>query len=509
MTTGESSGKRSVTVAQTHIRTIVIIVAVLLGTLSIVGSFASAASGIIAYVLALCVASLVILLVAKEHPTQGRAWLLIGGGAAIWALGGFLQVMREEVGLDAIPPVLESLCYVLGYLPVLLGLAELCNPHLRVRRATTAIDGVLLFLALYALLWLTVVERVYSTESLSKVDSAFNALYPAGDLAAVMLAVRLVSSRVARRQVGALLLTGALLTAVADVAWLVLYLNNPYKLYPVVDLTDLAGLGAFALAAVWSLLPTPPPVPTGATSSRRLAYLVAVSSLIPALALLFIVLFTDREISVGPVAVWVLVAVGAAVARQLAGVKEQERSHQQSLWLASHDRTTDMLYRTAFLHELSEGGVRDHSGTVLVVEVIGLPELRDALGHEAVEFTMDSVALRLRAAVGDNALLARLAHDQLACFLHSARSAHGRELAVALQRTLARGVDWDGVQLALPAIVGLAQADGAVIDGPAGVRRALEAVRRSRSQGAGYVAVDAELAGSASAVPVAEPPVRP
>ena len=504
MTTVDDLEKRTGTIVQARVYAGVIVVSVVLGILSVVGSFASGASGIIAYVLALCLASLVILLVAKNHPNQGRAWLLIGGGAALWALGGFLQVLREEAGVHGISPVLESLCYVLGYLPVLLGLAELCDPHLRVRRATTAIDGVLLFLALYAVLWLTIVERVHSAGSLSKVDSAFNALYPAGDLVAVMLAVRLVSSRVARRRVGALLLTGALLTAVADVAWLVLYLNNPYRLYPFVDLIDLAGLTAFALAAVWSLLPAPPPVPTGAASSRRLAYLVAVSSLIPPLVLLLIVLFTDREIAVGPVAAWVLVAVGAAVARQMAGVKEQERAHQQSLWLASHDPTTDMLYRTAFLHELSEGGTRDHSGTVLIVELIGLHELRDAHGHEAVDFAVGSVALRLRAEVGDNAVVARLAHDQLACFLHSTGSARGREVAVALQRILASGVEWNGVQLALPAIVGIAQADGAVIDGPAGVRRALQAVRSGRAKGAGSIAADSDLIGSASEVPVAE-----
>ncbi len=489
---------------QDRVRVSVVVVFVVMGVLSAVGSFASAPRGTVAYVVALCVASLVILLVAKEHPHQGRAWHLIGAGVALWALGGFLLTMREDVGVHVIPTMVVPLCYALGYLPLLLGLAELCDPHLRVRRVTNAIDGVLLFLSLYAVLWLTVVEQVTGDGSLSKLDRAFSALYPAGDIAAVMLTVRLVYSRVARRQVGALLLSGTLLAAVADIALLVLYLGNPYGQYPVTDLAYLVGLSALALASVWSLLPSPPPAPTGATSSRRLAQMVAVSSLVPPYVLVLILIFTDRQIAVSPVAVWVLVAVGAAVARQIAGVKELERAHQQSLWFASHDPTTDMLYRTAFLHELSQGGLRDRSGTVLVVEALGLHELRDAYGQESVDVTMATIAFRLRAEIGENAVMARLAHDQLACFLRSAGSARGREIALALQCSLAIGVEWGAVHLTLPAVVGVAQADGAVIDGPAGVRRAMEAVRHGRPQGAGCVAVDADLTGLATTMPMSE-----
>ena len=58
---------------------------------------------------------------------------------------------------------------------------------------------------------------------------------------------------------------------------------------------------------------------------------------------------------------------------------------------------------------------------------------------------------------------------------------------------------WGDVMLALPAVVGVAQADGAVIDALAGVRRAGNAVRLGRAHGAGFVAIDADLTGSAAA----------
>ena len=498
-------------IAPPRVRVGASVVAAAVAGLSIAGAFGQGAIGSIAYVAALCLAALVILLVAIVHPRQARAWRLVGGGVTIWAVGGFLVTLQLDAGFDSIPSLLISICYTLGYLPLLLGLAELCDPQLRARRFTNVVDGVLLFLVFYAVLWLTVVEPVVVGGSLPKLDRAFGAVYPAGDLAVVMLAVRIVTSRAARRRVGVLLFAGAVLAAVADIALLALYLHNPEGSYPFTDLFYLVGMGALALAAVWSLLPTPPPVPAGAVSSRRLALMVAVSSLLPPVVLAAILLFTDREVSLAPVAAWILLAVGAAVMRHVASVKELERSHQQSVWLASHDLTTDMLYRSAFLHEVAEGSLRERSGTVVVLEALNLDELRDEQGYEAVDHVISTMATRLRAAMGNGggAVMARLAHDQLAVFMRSTDLASGRQLAAALQRSLAAGVAWGDVMLELPAVVGVAQADGAVIDGLAGVRRAVEAVRLGRAHGAGFVAIDADLTGSPDAVDSLDYPTFP
>lgn len=484
-------------------------VSLLTVALAVSGAAVGGATGSILYVCALCVSALVVLVVAMQHPRQARAWRLVGAGVTLWAIAGFLLVLREDAGVLAVPAVTVSLGYAAGYVPLLFGFSELSDLQLRGRRFTHLIDGVLLFLALYAVLWLAVVEHVAADDSLSKLDRAFSALYPAGDLALVMMAARIISSRAARRRVGLLLLAGSLLATVADVAFLAVYLDDPYGLFPIADFLYLLGLGAIALAAVWSLLPAPPPVPAGGITARWLATIVAVSSFVPPAVLVAIVLFTDRDVSVGPVAVWVLLAIGAAVARHLASVKELEQAHQQALWLASHDHTTDLLHRSAFLHEVAEGGLRDRTGTVIVVEALDLQRLRDARGYDAVDVVIGTMAARLRIAAGDNALIARLAHDQLAVFMRSADLARGRQAAEALQRSLASGVQWGEVTLALPAVVGVAQADGAVIDALAGVRRAGNAVRMGRAHGAGFVAIDADLTGSAASVSLLEHPSRP
>jgi len=479
-----------------RVRTGVLVVAIVTTTLALTASFVAGTTGSVAYVVALCTCALVTLVVAMEHPHQARAWRLVGAGMTLWAVGGFLLVLQQDAGFGSIPTLVVLLAHTLGYLPLLLGIGELCDPHLRVRHLTAAVDGVLLFLALYAVLWLLVVEPVAVNSSLPKLDRAFGVVYPAGDLAVVMLTFRLITARTARQRVGVLLHAGAVLITAADIGILALHLRSADGDSAITDLAYLLGLSAFALASVWSLLPAPPPVPARANSSRRLARLVAVSSLLPPLVLGAVVMFTDREVGLGPVAIWMLLIVGAAVLRHVASVRELEQAHEQSLWLASHDLSTNLLHRSAFLHEVSEGSLRERSGTVLVVEVLRLGELRDARGHDAEDFVFATVAARVRAAVGENAIVARLAHDQVAAFMRAADLARGRQVATSLQHSLAAGVAWRDVQLNLPVVIGVAQADGAVIDVLGGVRRAAGAARLGRNSGPGFIAIDADLTGS-------------
>lgn len=464
-----------------------------IGALSLAGAFATSAGRSVTYVASMCASALAVLLVAQRHPRQARAWRLVGAGLTCWAASGFLTTVRVDAGVHAIPSWSVSLCLAVGYVPLLLGLAELCDPQLRARRFTSAVDGVLLFVTLYGVLWLTLVAEVVGS---SDGDRSFAALYPAGDLAVVMLAVRVVASRAARQRVGLLLLAGAAGVAISDVAAMVLSLTDPGGSYPLLDLLFLGGLGCFALASVYSLLPAPPPVTSGADLSRLLAVLVAAAALMPPVLLVAIVRYSERTISHGPVALWLLAFVGASVLRHVVGVKELEHAHERALWLASHDFDTELLGRSAFLHEVSAGSLRDRIGTVLVVEAQGLQELRDAHGYEAVDAVMRAVAQRLRAVAGEHAVLARLAHDQVVAVVRGTELTRGRELGTALQHSLEAGVAWGELRLPLPAIVGVAQADGSVIDVLAGVRRAVGAIRHGRLYGAGHVAVDADLTGA-------------
>lgn len=480
-----------------RVRFIAALVVVVSGSFSALGAFASKPVGPVAYVGALAASTLVLALVAKEHRHLARAWWLIAGGSMIWFVAGLLVTLQASYNVTAIPGIVVSLAYTLGYLPVLVGFAELADPQLHTRRVSSILDGVILFLALYAVLWLLVVEQTVYNSSYGLVDRAFQSLYPAGDLAIIMLTIRVLASRSVRRHVGLLLLAGAVLNAFADVGLLVFYLVKPQgSSPPVYDLSYLVGAGAFALAGVLALLPGPPLVAAGAKAGTRLPLAVAVSALLPAVLLAGIQWFTDRTVSVAPIAVWLFLVALASVLRNFAGMRELERAHQHALWLASHDLDTDMLRRATFLHEVSEGSLRDRSGTVIIVEVGGLAPLADRRGHDAVDHVVDVVAARLDAGAGDGAVLARMAHDQFAIFLRSVTLGRGRQVAGGLQTMLIEPVPYGDELVQLELAIGVAQADGAVIDVLAGVRRATEAMRHARRLGPGHLAVDADLTGT-------------
>ncbi len=499
----------------TRLRGVAATTAAIIVGVSALGAFTSGELLSITYVVSLCSSALVLLMVARRHGRAQPAWAWVGGGLTVWALGGFLNTLLYDTGITVIPVIVPMLCYSLGYLPVVIGFAGLADPRIHTRRLSSIIDGVILLLSLYAVLWLLVVEQVAYDSTLSTLDRAFEALYPACDLTMLLLALRVVASRSAHRRVGLLLVLGSLVSFTVDVAIMVAYLVNPDGSYPVINFGYQLFFGMIAVAGVLSLSPGPPPVAASVRTASALSLVVAVSSLVPAVVLGVVVLFSHRQIALGPVASWLAVAALAVLARNLAGMRELERAHQQSMWLASHDIQTDMLRRAPFLHEVSEGSLRDRSGTVIVLEVTGSASVADSLGHDVVEHVVGVVAQRLTSVAGDGAVCARMAADEFAVFLRSNTLGRGRQVAGALQAALAEPIAYGDLSLTVEFSIGVAQADGAVIDVLAGVRRATEAMRHARRLGPGHVSVDADLTGTVlassvqSGAPVRAFPVTP
>jgi len=463
--------------------------------LSLAGALVDSATGSIAYVAAIGTAAMVVLLVAAQAGGAARAWRFIGIGISIWTVTAFLVTLVSDADVKSIPDLVINIGYTVGYLPVLLGLAELADPRLKVRRWSGLVDGVLVFLVLYGVIWLLVVEAVAYDSELPVIERAFSSLYPAGDIAMVMLAVRVMASRMARRRVALLLVGGSLLCAIADTMLMVLYLVNPDGEYPITDLLYMSGLATLALAALWSLLPAPPPVADHRAASRRAPVLVTSAAVIPALVLLGVVAFTDRNVALVPVAVWLAAMVLVLALRSMSGVRALEEAHQQALWLASHDLATGALMRSAFLHEVSEGSLRDRSGTIIVLELQGSLALADAEGLDLADAVRDALVVRLRHAVGPDALIGRLSSDRVAAFMRASDLGRGRQVVQALERSLTEPIAVDDRVVRWVVCGGVAQADGAVIDAHAGLRRATEVMRHARGRGPGVLLFDADLAG--------------
>lgn len=460
------------------------------------GAFANGDLSSLCYDLSLWASALLLVGAARLQTRTGRGpWTWIGSGALLWAAGATVTTLLYDLHVTSIPEIVPMLLYAIGYLPIVVGLAGLADPRLHARRLSGIADGVLVFLSLYAVLWLLVVEKyAYATE-LPTLDRAFQSLYPAGDLAMVVLSARVIALRMLPRRTSWTLFMAALAGAACDVALLVAYLVNPNGEYRIINFAYQLSVAALALAAMFALSPSPPMMTGRTRASGRLTMLVALSSLVPPAVLTALVLIGHRDLQVQPVAIWLLVAALMVVLRNLAGQRELERAHQQAMWLASHDHDTDLLRRAPFLHEVSEGDLRDRTGTVLVVEVAGLPALGDRLGQDVADHLAVMVAERIQS-LATGAVVSRMAYDQFAVFMRSTTLGRGRQVAASLQAALAEPVALGDHSIGLEFSIGVAQADGAVIDVLAGVRRATDAMRHARRMGPGHVSVDADLTGT-------------
>ena len=212
-------------------------VAVTIGALGALGVFVDGAAGSISYVAALSTSALVVLLVAGRRLSGRSPFTLVGVGLLLWAFAGVAATLGDDLEVTSVPEIVPDLLYAGGYLPVLGGLAGmfvLADHRPRSRRLSSVADGFILFLTLYAVLWLLVVEKfAYSTTTMPRLDRAFQAIYPAGDLAMMVLAARIVVSRALATAAGWLLLVASAGCAVSDIAILVSYLRAPEGSSPI------------------------------------------------------------------------------------------------------------------------------------------------------------------------------------------------------------------------------------------------------------------------------------
>ncbi|MEV4277828.1 putative bifunctional diguanylate cyclase/phosphodiesterase [Actinoplanes xinjiangensis] len=192
-----------------------------------------------------------------------------------------------------------------------------------------------------------------------------------------------------------------------------------------------------------------------------------------------------------PMATWlVLLVAGAGVLRQFLGNRiDPDRNRQQALLAqqAFRDPLTGLGNRRMFV-EYAEEVLAEPSRTktaVIVVDLDGLREVNDVLGHAAGDDLLRAAADRLAVNVRANDTVARLDGDEFVVLLPGLED---EQAAVAVaERVLTelhRPLQLAGVALSIRASAGVAITDG--LDGLDGVlRRADQALIRAKRDGGG------------------------
>jgi diguanylate cyclase (GGDEF)-like protein len=192
-----------------------------------------------------------------------------------------------------------------------------------------------------------------------------------------------------------------------------------------------------------------------------------------------------------PAATWLVLAVaGAGVLRQFLGTRiDPDRNRQQTLLAqqAFRDPLTGLGNRRMFL-EYAEEVLAEPSRTktaVIVVDLDGMKDVNEVLGHAAGDDLLRAAADRLAVNVRANDTVARLDGDEFVVLLpgledEQAAVAVADRVLTELHRPLQVG----GVALSIRASAGVAITDGH--DGLDGVlRRADQALLRAKRDGGG------------------------
>ncbi|WP_454915148.1 putative bifunctional diguanylate cyclase/phosphodiesterase [Xanthobacter sediminis] len=144
----------------------------------------------------------------------------------------------------------------------------------------------------------------------------------------------------------------------------------------------------------------------------------------------------------------------------LIDITERAAVEQQVRYAATHDILTGLPNRAAFQMRLEAalGTRRPAEGVcLLLIDLDGLKDVNDSLGHDAGDMVLRETALRLAALAEACGLVARLGGDEFVVLLAAPDALEaGRRLAQRILGDLRRPVPYEGRQLSTKASVGIA-----------------------------------------------------
>ncbi|GAB3455164.1 GGDEF domain-containing protein [Kineococcus endophyticus] len=367
------------------------------------------------------VAGLLGLWAARRMPAGWvrRARGLFAVGCLLWSFGQGIFMAQDVLGLGLAATTWADLpfsfYYALAVVSALVHLRGRIRAHVGVR---TAIDGALLGLSLFTVVWVLWLGGAVRVSDSPPGDLVVPIAYPVVDV--VFLTLTLVSLlATGSSRTGVLVVLGGTAFAVADVTYSYALLHGTFETGGVADFSWIVAFACFALVSLLR-----PERRTGAVAppSESWARLVPYIALLPAACASAWRLWAaiDRVVLATLLAVVVLVVLRQFLTvedhRRLLATAEQQRGQLDTL--AHVDPLTGLENRRRFGERMA-GVVRSAllTGSPVVVAFVDLDRFKavnDTLGHAAGDDLLRGVADRLRAAVRDGDCVARLGGDEFA-----------------------------------------------------------------------------------------------
>lgn len=196
-----------------------------------------------------------------------------------------------------------------------------------------------------------------------------------------------------------------------------------------------------------------------------------------------------------------------------ASLRKHRRQEREIRRLILHDNLTEIANRAGFTETLERCYARLEAGDTFglhLVDLDGFKGVNDTHGHPVGDKLLQSVAERLRAALGEADLLARLGGDEFAVIQHDPRSLQDvREFADRMCRLMAEKFEIAGLTLQIGASIGVALGERDPLGASEIVRRADTALYNAKATGrGGYCVYSREFDVAARAERIMEAELR-
>ncbi len=180
---------------------------------------------------------------------------------------------------------------------------------------------------------------------------------------------------------------------------------------------------------------------------------------------------------------------GGGVVRTFTDVTERRRSESRIRQLAYHDSLTGLLNRHAFRDDLSSLiAARERRGrlAVLYIDLDRFKAVNDTRGHTVGDRLLTEVAARMRAAVREGDIVARMGGDEFAILQSGVRQPRAAtEIAERLIERISAPYDIDGTPCLIGASIGIALFPKDGRDAEDLLRNADTALYRAKADGRG------------------------
>ncbi|HET7120741.1 MAG TPA: diguanylate cyclase [Solirubrobacterales bacterium] len=375
-------------------------------------------------------AAALVLLRAASDPRERRAWLALGVGLLLWALGQTYYSVVLYYAEPAPFPSPSDALFLLFYPATYLALVLLLRARIARLEPLAWVDGLIGALAIAGVAAALIFPPVLEALGGSAFGVGVSLAYPCADL--VLLGLLFGGLAASRWRGGGtwLAIAGALLLfAAADVV----YLSAAGQSTEALNLASVGWPLAFILLAAASWLPSKPvEASTDGIERRRIVVPIVLATATIAL------LAVGTIQPIGVAAVVLGVACLLAVLVRLAITFEQnaellEQTHGE----ATTDALTDLPNRRQLILDLEAAlAARPAEDQVLALfDLDGFKAYNDSFGHPAGDDLLTRLGAQLTAAVAPYGRAYRLGGDEF-CVLGSTKAASGNEICSVAEAAL-------------------------------------------------------------------------